>query len=199
MSKSVMISIKPRWCELIASGAKTVEIRKSRPKTDTPFRCYIYESKGDEKAGNEDYTYVKAGNGRQKVIGEFICDAIYSVWAGYTANYGDDRLTFYERETYLGSNMGFGWHISDLKIYDKPKELSQFVKCGAPTFDELDNELCSHCEPTDYGEKTSYYTPSGVYSCEGAWCKQAYDAYLDDENFRLYRPPQSWCYAEEIL
>lgn len=129
MSKSVMISIKPRWCELIASGKKTVEVRKTRPKLKTPFKCYIYESRGDEKAGNEDYTYVKAGNGRQKVIGEFICDAIYSVWAGYTANNGDDCLTFDERETFLGSNMGYGWHISNLKIYDEPKELSEFMQC----------------------------------------------------------------------
>ena len=30
--KSVLISIQPKWCELIASGQKTVEVRKSKPK-----------------------------------------------------------------------------------------------------------------------------------------------------------------------
>ena len=39
--KAVLISIKPKWCELIASGKKTVEVRKTRPKIDTPFKCYI--------------------------------------------------------------------------------------------------------------------------------------------------------------
>ena len=40
--KSVLISIQPKWCELIASGKKTVEVRKSRPKLETPFKVYIY-------------------------------------------------------------------------------------------------------------------------------------------------------------
>lgn len=43
--KSVMISIKPKYCELIASGKKTVEVRKTRPKIETPFKCYIYCTK----------------------------------------------------------------------------------------------------------------------------------------------------------
>ncbi len=40
--KAVLISIAPKWCKLIMDGQKTVEIRKSRPKIDTPFKCYIY-------------------------------------------------------------------------------------------------------------------------------------------------------------
>lgn len=43
--KSVLISIKPQYCELIASGKKTVEVRKRRPKLQTPFKCYIYCTK----------------------------------------------------------------------------------------------------------------------------------------------------------
>ena len=42
MSKAVLISIRPKWVEKIASGEKTIEVRKTRPKLDTPFRCYIY-------------------------------------------------------------------------------------------------------------------------------------------------------------
>ena len=46
MSKQcVLISIRPQWCELIANGKKTIEVRKSRPKLETPFKCYIYETK----------------------------------------------------------------------------------------------------------------------------------------------------------
>lgn len=40
--KTVLISIQPKWCELILSGDKTLEIRKNKPKLITPFKCYIY-------------------------------------------------------------------------------------------------------------------------------------------------------------
>ena len=32
MSKAVMLSIRPKWMEKIASGEKTIEVRKTRPK-----------------------------------------------------------------------------------------------------------------------------------------------------------------------
>ena len=47
--KSVLISIQPKWCELIASGKKTVEVRKTKPKLETPFKCYIYCTQGELK------------------------------------------------------------------------------------------------------------------------------------------------------
>ena len=42
MSKSVMLSIRPKWCEKIANGEKTIEVRKTKPNLETPFKCYIY-------------------------------------------------------------------------------------------------------------------------------------------------------------
>ena len=42
MNKAVLISIQPKWCELIASGRKTIEVRKTKPKILTPFKVYIY-------------------------------------------------------------------------------------------------------------------------------------------------------------
>ena len=71
--KSVLISIQPKWCELIASGKKTVEVRKTRPKLETPFKVYIYCSKGFKP--NTSYSY-KTWAGYGKVIGEFVCDRI---------------------------------------------------------------------------------------------------------------------------
>ena len=49
MSKAVLISIRPEWCEKIINGQKTIEVRKTRPKMDTPFKCYIYCTKPEEK------------------------------------------------------------------------------------------------------------------------------------------------------
>lgn len=37
MAKSVLISIRPEWVEKILSGEKTLEVRKTRPKLETPF------------------------------------------------------------------------------------------------------------------------------------------------------------------
>ena len=97
--KSVLISIKPKWCELIASGKKTVEVRKTKPKLEVPFKCYIYCTADRRKhicdtfvpqtplflknglakssIGKEDGLPWKLGNG--KVIGEFVCDRIYDI------------------------------------------------------------------------------------------------------------------------
>ena len=71
--KAVMISIRPEWCEKIASGEKTVEVRKTRPKIEPPFRCYIYCTVGDGATGD---ILPNSGVTCGKVIGEFVCDKI---------------------------------------------------------------------------------------------------------------------------
>lgn len=77
MSKAVLISIRPKWCELIASGRKTIEVRKNAPKIKTPFKCYIYETRGFERVGNDSLNCVIGGSGRGMVIAEFVCDSIF--------------------------------------------------------------------------------------------------------------------------
>lgn len=139
--KSVLISIQPKWCELIASGKKTVEVRKTRPKIETPFKVYIYCTQGTlADLGIIGQTMYEK---RMKVIGEFVCNTIYE-W-----NYKTLQSIFGVINTYLPifeggllktclshqdlENYGKGktlyaWHISDLVIYDKPRELSEFKK-----------------------------------------------------------------------
>lgn len=108
MEDSVLISIKPKWCELIASRKKTIEVRKTRPKIETPFRCYIYCTKPSKAHQtvcgcmvlNSDELYrhprygIKYGDSIElmaednysadnflngKVIGEFVCDRITEI------------------------------------------------------------------------------------------------------------------------
>lgn len=79
--KDVLISIKPSWCLCIAIGAKTVELRKNRPRLKTPFKVYIYCTKSSKKGG-----CVRAHKGGWQrmdgsIIGEFICDEIKFVSA----------------------------------------------------------------------------------------------------------------------
>lgn len=145
---SVMISIKPQYCELIASGRKTIEVRKTRPKTKTPFKCYIYETKGKTDTPFMDEDGHLDFHGRGQVIGEFICDEIINI-----KPFGFENVEEFEKQTclnsaeivkYLNGFYGFGWHISALVIYDKAKELKEFKKpCQKTNLCYPDN--CNRC------------------------------------------------------
>lgn len=138
--KSVLISIKPKWCELIASGEKTVEVRKTRPKIETPFKCYIYETKTAYNSVSRQNDGLRPHLVPGKVIGEFVCDGIVHIESRgirYITAFGEaetnriareSRLDFGDMQKYLGSEDGFAWRISNLVIYDKPKALSEFTK-----------------------------------------------------------------------
>lgn len=152
MKRAVLMSIQPRWCEKILQGEKTVEVRKTRPTLmQTTFKVYVYCTK--PRFEHEDY-FALVGrpgfNGGGKVIGEFVCDRIDRLaHIGYTGSTERPKyrivddwgkahditrlletacLTQEELETYLKGQAGFGWHISDLKIYDKPRKLDEFER-----------------------------------------------------------------------
>ena len=172
--KSIMLSIQPKWCELIASGKKTIEVRKTRPKLETPFKCYIYCTKSKEIMFNvflnEPEKEVEYLSG--KVIGEFVCDSIRKggadnfIQAYYLNNPDETCLTDQELVLYatIGKSLYF-WHISDLKIYDKPKELGEFcVRNNHPNCDQCahipvgmhpqefvwHNDFCGECSRLSY-------------------------------------------------
>ena len=115
MEQAVLISIKPKWASLIASGEKTVEVRKTKPLIETPFKCFIYETSA----------------GRGKVVGEFICDKIDLIPCtvyGCVQHTYDSCLDLYEMLSYLHRKAGYAWHISGLKMYDTPKEINKFKR-----------------------------------------------------------------------
>lgn len=126
---AVLLSVRPKWCELIASGKKKVELRKNEPKIKTPFKCYIYCTKGrsDEKKKGQLLFY-------GRVIGEFVCNAIFPIafeclGAQEIPEIEVPLLCLTDKQiiNYLGNGkVGFGWSISDLVIYDDPKRLSEF-------------------------------------------------------------------------
>lgn len=161
---AVLHSIRRPHSDRIKTRVKRWEIRKTKPSIPTPFTDYIYEP--------------KSGGGCGKVIGEFICDKIIVVdcdsvalFDRQTKRYLSDEacLTAEEARRYLGIMCGYGLHISQLKIYDKPKELSEF------------------CRPCTFA--------AGCYLCDESGF--ALDGNIDCFN-RIKRAPQSWCYVEEI-
>lgn len=180
--KAVLISVQPKWCELIARGKKTIEVRKMRPKIEPPFKCYIYMTATKERCRLWEYITAYQNskgdilNGSQKVIGEFVCDEIIEDKRGENADVFSKfaLLSLDEQKKYGANKPLYGLHISDLKIYDKPKELGEFRK------------PCNH-----------------INDC--CTCKEAEFQYDGDElrglickrEIPLTRPPQSWCYVEE--
>lgn len=208
MSKAVLLSVRPKYCELIANGEKTVEVRKTRPKLETPFKCYIYctmpkkhFSVGGGLTFSSDDLYrsasgkIKYGNSLElmcydgctkdnflngKVIGEFVCRNIdtispesFIVKEDALIALTGTCLTIQSAKEYARWKHGtpiyeckdiFGWHISDLVIYDEPKELGEFYKYG-------------YCE-----------AKREVWGWTDA----------EEASWKITRPPQSWCYVEEL-
>lgn len=155
--KSVMLSIKPQWCGLIASGEKTIEVRKTKPREAAPFRVLLYCTKGPiELAKDKNGDFVLLAKNKTadisgfellsgKVIAEFVCDEI--IYLGNVSTDSWDRLlgSVHEHHKFIVRNHAlltekemlsyggkYGWHISNLTIYAEPKELSEFGLKRAP-------------------------------------------------------------------
>lgn len=223
--KSVLISIQPKWVEKICSGEKTIEVRKTRPKSETPFKCYIYATKPKKwfrfsrwgSASDESLWLlngkVKMCDGLElwaedceyehlsgKVIGEFVCDYIDEIheWELFPCKmfYIEEkaRLDLLLKRSCLSygaicdyrKNLPsikplYGWRITKLKIYDKPKELGEFKPiCNKVKYYETESkEFYNHC-----------------LNCEHLTEIDSGLDYFECGKF-ITRPPQSWCYVED--
>lgn len=159
--KSVLISIRPELVEKITTGKKKIEVRKTAPK-EVPFKAYIYCTKAKRKWRLWDYegayrnTEGEIVYAQQHIIGEFVCDKVFLLYPysydGGNADLGHRKfiqtfegsskdneilsatcLSQAEMFDYIGvGNYGYGWHISDLKLYDKPLSLSKLGKKSPP-------------------------------------------------------------------
>lgn len=193
MGKAVLISIRPEWVKKILTGEKTLEVRRNRPKLETPFKVYIYCTSGrpdlnipisPERLMRD---YLDTGSmrslncplGNGKVVGEFVCDT-------YVADktFGHDALfnaaacmSEPDIVAYSAGTSLYGWHISDLKIYDQPKELNEF---WLPPELYCEKERCGGCPYEQVADV------NGEYSFDCEWKRP------------LTRPPQSWYYVEEL-
>lgn len=211
MSKAVMLSIRPKWCEKIAGGEKTIEVRKTKPNLKTPFKCYIYCTNirpflvwGDIFRGDwfTEFTRI-SGYSRAEadkiwdvfnghIAGEFTCDRIYEIQKrGITENFdycylslnewGNDDIAAEinaisascvskgELNAYgARTPVLYGWHISNLRIYDTPRDLGEFRRA---------------CPNSWYCESCAMYREN--------------NGTCGNESLQLKHPPQSWCYVEE--
>ena len=134
VKKSVLISLRPKWCSEIIFGKKRVEVRKNKPKLNVPFSCLIYCTK-DYSLGEFYVSKDKFASPCQGwVIGELVCDNIITTSWFITPDHPmwedgfNEEMCLTDRELFEYSKGGtfYEWHISDLVIYDKPKSLSEF-------------------------------------------------------------------------
>ena len=174
MKKAVLISMKPKNVELVLNGYETLEIRKTRPRLETPFKCYIYCT-----AGNLSYE-VDGGMvcnviGGKLVVGEFMCNTILPIQVecsspaalGAGIEVTGTCLTDRQILEYLGNGkQGYAWHISNLKIYNTPRSLDDFKPWNRD------------CKYTDLG--------LAIPKCET--CRSC----------TFKKPPQIWFYVEEL-
>lgn len=225
--KSVLISTQPKRCHGIADGKKPIEVRKTRPKIETPFKCYIYCTMGKvilleghrTKAAKETFWMGKSINGispgryvgNGMVIGEFVCDCITPLYNVCTDDWsllrgglheiekqlvGMACLTEEELHEYANGKYCYAWHISDLKIYDKPRELSEFWAYNEELHKRYDSnkDFCCYDGANEYGEPLT--------DCGDA-CENILNCYRCWEEWsgwchHVTRPPQSWMYVEEL-
>lgn len=197
--KKVLISIHPRWCAEIFNGQKTIEVRKSFPRQlETPFEVLVYCTKGkeNEKMCFDRYSpYI--GNG--KVIGSFVCNGATCCQAYYgeggekhlTNTFGIDlkRACLTEDELFnyiIGKHgeigTGWLWHITAPTLFDKLRELGEFYTiCN-----KYGDDSCGDC-PYLAVEQCSFPCDD----CVDTWCSV-------DNIKPITRPPQSWCYVDEL-
>ena len=166
---------------ICCTNAKPYLYREANP----PFELFL-DSDLYEGNGYDDRLF------SGKVIGDFICDEIiewqYDSGHQYYVEYPDDCTSYFpylkchseatglkcsEIEKLGKGKPLYGLHISDLKIYDKPKALAEFERpC---TY----KGICYSCER---------FRPNGIpLPAPYGFCET-----------KITHVPSNWCYVEEL-
>lgn len=183
--KSVLMSIRPQWCNKIFDGEKTIEVRKTRPLIDMPFKVFVYQTKirfkvRDWQENFQTIVFTPNGgaeDGNGKVIGSFVCDDIISDWHG---EHSDEfvkyaLLSLDEQKKYGGNKPLYGWHITEPKLFEFCRDIREFAVYGRCAQECSEYDICMKYDD----EETRVECP-------------------DFAKVPLKRAPQSWCYVEEI-
>lgn len=186
--RDVLISLKPYYYYLVGEGIKKVEVRKSHPKAeDWSKRAWFYMSRDEKSFAKIPKEFQEKYRKHFGKVGmRFVCDRIYDLkrlpneYQGKPAGTFEQFicenscLSFDDIKAYGKGTSIYGWHITDLVVYDEPRELSEFrLPC------DHKNDCCT-CE-------RAIYTMDKAGVCSFHRCS------LEEG---LTRPPQSWCYIE---
>lgn len=138
--KSVLRSVKPYWFYLICEGIKKIEVDKTAPRSDEwDGIVYLYCSKDKKSFDRIPEEYREKYKKYLGTVGaRFVCDKVVKyeehIEQGglfYTLDYEFNeacQLDNWELHDYGKGKPLYAWHISELKIYDTPRELGWFRK-----------------------------------------------------------------------
>lgn len=195
----ILASLKPYYYYLIGERKKTIEVRKSALK-DLPQDIVFYMSKDEKSFAKIPKEFQEKYREHFGKVGmKVVCDKvdaynfhegltefnsmglpsrIYGSYLIFADDYKSMCLSYDEVKSYGNRKIIYGWHISDLKIYDRPKELSEFK---TPPCEKSEN-ACGNCKWL-----VKINTPD-VYECE---------CYVEDGR-PITRPPQSYMWVKEL-
>lgn len=154
--KAIIMSVQPQWLKKILVGEKTIEIRKTIPKCDLPIDVYLYCTQKKVNGENLyiqfdqnqfrddawDYPYFDTKPGgagadylaNGKVVAKFTLNKVEEVLTQhhidaeqYDRVVKESCMDYELFEKYVGEKeQVYAWHIDNLVVFDKPKELSEF-------------------------------------------------------------------------
>lgn len=183
--QSILLPIKPKQCESIINGKQEIIVVRTRPKLETPFKCYIYCAKDNNNIlwYNKTYQYCddRSHNLFDKpltnsVIGEFICNKITNLFS-LSKFWLDENIvkkTGLLQEDIIkqanGAEKIYGWYITNFAFYNNnPKQLRDFKKAN-------------RCD--------CYYSDLGLAKINCDECR--------DYNCMIQKTPSHWIYVEEL-
>ena len=202
--ESILISVNPKHCKNIIMLNKVLEIRKSYPKCDLPIDVYIYCTKEKGLKNRLEMMKTDLSNDKTtstllngKVVAKFTLNKVEEIKFDDKDVQSKACLSEEELFDYLfvdtpyneDMRKGYAWHIDDLVIFDTPKVLSEFYRSG-----------CKQAIAV-----TKRYVLSGMnreerrkYHIDIEMKLQNEVCYVKQE-YRIHKPPQSWCYVETFL
>ena len=214
--KSILISVKPKWAMLEMNGKKLIEVRKNY--IEPPFKVYNYVTQESRKTyfnlvnhcgqimfapkswdnalnGKVAFEYVVNKVDKYAYDHDFDCDncseMMYYIKSGELEK---TCLTYRELERYGKDKTLYGWYISDLIIYDKPKELGEFYVYNK----ELEKRFIDGDGFCCYDGKDENGEP--LNDCSGDNIKRCYECWEEWSGWCkcVTRPPQNFIYISEV-
>ena len=181
----VIRSAKPYWIYLIITGKKTIEVGKDFPKSNKWDKTVEMYCSKDKKSFNRipeaDREWMRKYLG--KIACSFKCNERLDSFLNNNDGWFIERgcLTQEEIDKYQGDNAVLcGWNISELKVYNEPRELSEYCHPCPKGFNDVSNYRCWR----EWGNRLSQCKYNDMKNSK---CKN-----------QVVLPPQSWFYVEEI-
>lgn len=186
---NVIISIHPKWCELIFSGKKKLEIRKRIPNASFPITFYVYQTIDK----NWKYNLIPSLASKQgKVVGTFTCNDIDHWESEFWLEDADvyEAITMIEEDefepgeyiqTRVFTNEWEDWEI------EPEFEKTLLYKDSCVSWSELHNYMKSGWNDfyTIHVEDVHYFTnPMNISD------------FKNKKGIMMEKAPQSWCYCE---